>query len=132
MKRKCHRKAKSHKVQKGRRAGVKRSGTQNSFGYVQEILLLLAAVCAIGSLIVEPPWSGVLMLAVIAFFAMILLNMKFNKRLKRQLRKIKPIPMDSAAEANMLMNGLDHKNHYQGLPEAVRKKSMFGKLEGGR
>lgn len=127
---KKHRKSKKRTAKKSCSTHGRKQRASAKPGYSQELLLLAAAVCAVGSFLVGPPWSGVLMIGAIIFFVLIVLNMKYNKKLRRHMSKLKPVPLDSAAEANALMKGLDHKNHYSNLPEEVREKSLFGKREG--
>lgn len=127
---KKYRKAKKRTAKKSSLPQGRKQKASAKPGYSQELFLLAAAVCAVGSFLVDPPWSGVLMIGSIIFFVLIVLNMKYNKKLKRHMSKLKPVPLDSAAEANAQMKGLDHKNHYRDLPENVREKSLFGKREG--
>ena len=89
-----------------------------------------------GSFLVEPPWSGILMQACLLSLFLLCGNAFFNKKLRRYLETAdKEIAQqverveESGWEAVQLMNGIKHKNHYEGLPEEVKKKSLFGKFE---
>ncbi|MBQ9094751.1 MAG: hypothetical protein IJY53_00250 [Akkermansia sp.] len=48
-----------------------------------------------------------------------------DKEIAQQVERVE----ESGWEAVQLMNGIKYKNHYEGLPEEVKKKSLFGKFE---
>lgn len=133
MKHQSTRKKRKSRTKKKQSHVIQRKNRDLHFGYVQEILLLISVVCAVGCFLVSSPWAGYLLSGAVLSFLILLINSLFNRKLQRCLdaadKKMPKAPEESGWEAVSLMHGLKHKNHYENLPPEAKQKSLFGKFE---